>query len=60
MNTTARIYVVDDDAAVSQALCRLLRSAGYEPKAYSSGREFMKEYRADIPGCLVLIFRCRK
>jgi FixJ family two-component response regulator len=48
-----RIYVVDDDVSVTRGLCRLLRSAGYEPKAYDSGRDFMKDYRADIPGCLV-------
>jgi len=48
-----RIYVVDDDVSVARGLCRLLRSAGYEPKAYDSGRDFMKDYRAHIPGCLV-------
>ena len=53
MTPAARVYVVDDDPAVSRALCRLLRSAGYEPKAYDSAREFMKEYRADTPACLV-------
>jgi FixJ family two-component response regulator len=45
---------VDDDPAVSRGLCRLLRSAGYDPKAYGSAKEFMKEYRADTPACLVL------
>jgi len=49
-----KVYVVDDDAAVSKGVCRLLRSAGYEPQAFNSAMEFVQYYRASLPGCLVL------
>lgn len=49
-----RIYVVDDDPAVLKALCRILRSAGYQPEPFGSASQFMECYRADAPGCLVL------
>jgi two-component system, LuxR family, response regulator FixJ len=37
------IYVVDDDAAVREATCALLEAAGFEPKAYASGTEFLED-----------------
>jgi FixJ family two-component response regulator len=48
-----QVFVVDDDASVRTGLCRLLRSAGYEPEAFGSAREFMEQYRG-TPGCLLL------
>jgi FixJ family two-component response regulator len=44
---------VDDDPSVSIGLCRLLRSAGYEPEAFSSAKSFMEQYQG-APGCLLL------
>ena len=55
MNDPLRqIYLVDDDPAVLKALSRLLRSAGYEPIAFSSAKDFMERFHPDAPGCLVL------
>jgi FixJ family two-component response regulator len=48
------IYFVDDDAAIREALSRLLRSAGYQAITFNSVSEFMEQYQADAPGCLVL------
>lgn len=42
------IYVVDDDYAVREATCALLEAAGYEPKAFASGTEFLED--ADLHG----------
>jgi FixJ family two-component response regulator len=49
-----QIYLVDDDPAVLKALSRLLGSAGYEPIAFSSAKDFMERFHPDAPGCLVL------
>lgn len=42
------IYVVDDDRAVREATCTLLDAAGFEPKPYASGAEFLED--ADLHG----------
>jgi len=49
-----QIYVVDDDPAVLKAICRLLRSAGYEVIPFTSPKAFMKCYQPDTQGCLLL------
>jgi FixJ family two-component response regulator len=49
-----QVYIVDDDPSVAKAICRLLRSAGYEPIAFTSAKAFMQAYSPDAPGCLVL------
>jgi FixJ family two-component response regulator len=55
MNDPLRqIYLVDDDPMVLKALSRLLRSAGYETATFNSAEAFIREYRADAPGCLIL------
>jgi FixJ family two-component response regulator len=48
------IYIVDDDAAVRKSLCRLIGSAGYNPKAFPSAREFLDGPAVNRPACLVL------
>ena len=50
------VHVVDDDPSMRTALARLLRSAGFEARAYASAAEFLV---ADVdasagPGCVVL------
>jgi len=47
-------FVVDDDRSVLKSLSRLLRTKGYEVRAYQSGREFLDEHDPDVPGCAVL------
>jgi FixJ family two-component response regulator len=49
-----RVYVVDDDAGVLRSLCRLLRSAGYEPAPFGSAGDFLGALPADASGCVVL------
>lgn len=42
------IFVVDDDTAVREATCTLLKAAGFEPKPYASGPAFLED--ADLHG----------
>lgn len=51
---TARVFLVDDQAAVLKALSRLLRSAGHEALAFDSAQAFLDSGCTDTPGCLVL------
>ena len=53
----ATVFVVDDDASVRKALTRLIRSAGWEAKAFASAREFLDQGPPAGPGCLVLDVR---
>lgn len=53
-NGTAYVAVVDDDRSVGIALCRLLRAAGIEAKAFESAAAFLEGLREQMPDCLVL------
>jgi FixJ family two-component response regulator len=45
---------VDDDAAVLKSLDRLLRSAGFAVRTFSSSQDFLKLHDGTAPGCVVL------
>lgn len=49
-----RVAVVDDDPGVLRALGRLLRSANFEVKPYSSGSEFLRAKEDTEFDCVVL------
>jgi len=51
---TRYVAVVDDDRSVGVALCRLLRTAGIEAKAFESAELFLASLRVEMPDCLVL------
>ncbi len=51
------VFVVDDDAAVREALDSLIRSAGLSVETFASAREFLRRERPDVPVCLVLDMR---
>jgi FixJ family two-component response regulator len=48
------VFVVDDDDSVRKSLRRLIRSAGYEVKAFASVQEFLHHGVPARPGCIVL------
>ena len=48
------VYIVDDDASVRTALTRLMRSAGFVPKAFENPRKFLGEVSTERPACLLL------
>ena len=51
------IYVVDDDDGMRRALDTLLSTVGYKTVVYSRPTEFLANFKADAPGCLVLDIR---
>ena len=54
---TGVVYVVDDDAAIREALSSLVRSVGLEVEAFGSADEFLAGPRTAEPACLVLDVR---
>jgi FixJ family two-component response regulator len=50
----ATIFIVDDDADVCRAMSRLLRSAGYSTRTFSSTSDFFAQYDPEPPGCILL------
>lgn len=57
INARPTIFIVDDDAAVRDALKLLLRSVGQAVETFGSAQEFLDAYSEDRPGCLVLDIR---
>jgi FixJ family two-component response regulator len=51
------VVIVDDDAAVREALGDLVLSSGYESLSFASTRELLDSDALDHPGCLVLDVR---
>jgi two-component system response regulator FixJ len=57
MRTDATVFLVDDDTAVRQSICWMLRKVGLKVEAYESARAMLERYDASRPGCLVLDLR---
>ena len=53
----ATVFVVDDDAAIRDALGNLIRSVGLLPRAFASAHEFLTCAKPDSPACLLLDVR---
>ena len=51
------VFVVDDDAAVRDAIQSLIRSVGLYVEGFASAQDFLRSKRPDAPGCLVLDIR---
>ena len=52
--STRYVAVVDDDRSVGVALCRLLRAAGIDAKAFESSASFLDGMQDHVPDCVVL------
>jgi FixJ family two-component response regulator len=48
------IFVIDDDQSVLRALLLLLRSAGFDARAFSSAVDFLTESRVSENDCIIL------
>jgi FixJ family two-component response regulator len=55
--THAMVFVIDDEAAMREALQSLIRSVGLSVKTFASAREFLTSQRPEAPACLVLDVR---
>ena len=51
------VYVVDDDSSVREATRTLLEAAGFEPRVFSSGTEFLDSADLHSGGCALLDIR---
>jgi FixJ family two-component response regulator len=51
---TPIVFVVDDEAAVREALSSLLRSAGLAVEVFASAQAFLDREESDRPSCLIL------
>jgi FixJ family two-component response regulator len=54
---TAIVFVIDDDAAVREAIQGLLKSVGLRSTSFGTAQEFLSSERTDQPSCLVLDVR---
>ena len=52
-----RIFVVDDDSSLREAVARLIRSAGWGVETFASAREFLARPADAGSGCLLLDVR---
>ena len=57
MQNDTVIYIVDDDAAVRDAISKLVCSVGMAAQCFVSAEDFLCEYSEEKPGCLVLDVR---
>jgi FixJ family two-component response regulator len=57
MSDTPLIAVVDDDAAVREAVRSLLRSAGFRAAAFASALDFLQSGRLPDMACLIVDVR---
>jgi len=57
--TEPKVFVVDDDDALCDALQELLEAQGLLVEAYNSAESFLAACAPDRPGCLVLDVRMR-
>lgn len=49
------VFIVDDDPLIRKGVTRLLKSAGYIPRAFPSPEEFLaSDYHSEGPACLIL------
>ncbi len=52
-----RVFVVDDDQEVRNALELLMESVGLQASTYESAQAFLDAFDPDLPGCIVLDVR---
>lgn len=57
MSDKPTVFVVDDDEQARKSVCALARSMGVPAEAFASAEDFLAQYTADCPGCLVTDYR---
>ncbi len=56
-NQNITIHIVDDDSSMLEYLSALVKTLNYKSKTYSSADDFLKTYKDDGVGCLILDLR---
>ena len=51
------VYVIDDDESIRELLTWLMARNGIRCQSFPDARSFLKAYRTDAPGCLILDLR---
>ena len=57
MQSESVVYIVDDDKAIRDSLSLLMKSIGFESRAYESAESFLNGADFTIPGCLIADIR---
>ncbi|MGJ0485515.1 MAG: response regulator transcription factor [Methylomicrobium sp.] len=55
--SSAVVYLVDDEFAIRDSLTLLIESAGFTVQSFASALEFLDNYDSERPGCLLLDVR---
>jgi RNA polymerase sigma factor (sigma-70 family) len=53
----SRVFIIEDDPSMRNALKNLLRSVGLDSQLYTSAQEFLDADKPDVPSCLILDVR---
>jgi len=56
-NITDKVFVIDDDESIREALKSLIRSVGLRVETFASAQEFLQSPGPDVPSCLILDVR---
>ncbi len=51
------VFIVDDDLGVRQMIARMVRSVGLRSRPFACVKEFLEQFDAGQPGCVVLDVR---
>lgn len=54
MNRKPTVFIVEDDAISREMIAHVVASTGFASEAFASAEEFLRHYRPEWPGCLVL------
>ncbi len=54
MKREPTVFIVDDDEPVVRSLADVVELIGLKVKSYTSGTQFLKEYKSNGPACLIL------
>ena len=56
-NAEPTVFVIDDDASIRELLAWLMARNAIRCEVFPDARSFLKAYRTDSPGCLILDLR---
>ena len=48
------VHLIDDDPSMLTSICYFLESEGLDCRCYSSAQDFLKNFKEETPGCIVL------